>query len=330
MASGPQFLGSLSAAADALGNGAIEVNKYESEIVDIVRRSSATLQRIPQVPATGQPHRYFEQTAISTGAFTSTTSISPSATSPTRVERSATIKAVSNQTNFSLFDVDVTRQQGTFAYVEARDIQDIISGIVITEASAIWNGTDTSLTTPTTNQYVGLLTQITQQATIAPGASIIDGIKAQIAAMVANTTYFVMPTAIYVNPILGDYIDREAKAQNITTGTTTVAAGVQAVTIRTQAGDLPIITDPFLPSASGAAYGFGAPPAGNKNYFAVIVTESMLEMPYVGGADMSPYPRLFQLGLLGGLQGQYVGIHFNCIIAKGPSYAHATVAVQRP
>jgi hypothetical protein len=34
----------ISAAADFLGNGAIEVNRYESEIVDMVRRHSIFLQ----------------------------------------------------------------------------------------------------------------------------------------------------------------------------------------------------------------------------------------------------------------------------------------------
>jgi hypothetical protein len=59
-------------AADYLGTGAIEVNDYEPVITDMVRRQSVALQRFKQVPATGQPHRYFEQTAIAQGAFTTT------------------------------------------------------------------------------------------------------------------------------------------------------------------------------------------------------------------------------------------------------------------
>ena len=54
----------LSAAADYLGNGAIEVNRYEDEIFDLVRRNSIALQRFDKKPATGHPHRYFEQNAI--------------------------------------------------------------------------------------------------------------------------------------------------------------------------------------------------------------------------------------------------------------------------
>jgi len=320
----------LEGAADFLGTGAIEVNMYEPEIFDIVRRSSVALNRLPQVKATGHPHRYFEQTAISSGSFTDPRAITPSATGPIRVERTAYIKAIVAQSNISLFDKDVTQQQGQFAYVVAKDIDDIISGIQVTRAAAIWNGNDTSMTTPTTIQYMGLLNQITNQFTIAPGASIIDGLKAAVASIFANTTYAAKPTAIYVNPILGDYLDREAKASQITFGKSTVVAGVEVETLRTQAGELPIIGESFLPSAAGALYGFDAPPAGNLNYFAVILTEKDIEMPYISGDSDDPNPRLFQLGLTGNLTGQYVGVKFDCILAKGPSYAHGVVAVQRP
>ncbi len=148
--------------------------------------------------------------------------------------------------------------------------------------------------------------------------------------MVGSSSFVIKPTAIYVNPILGDYLDREAKAAQITFGKSTVVAGVQVETLRTQAGELPIIGDQFLPKASGSAYGFSAPPAGNNNYFAVILSENLVEVPYISGSEDNPHPRLFQLGLTGNLTGQYVGIKFDTVIAKGASYAHAVVAIQRP
>jgi len=55
----------IHAAADYIGPGAMEVPLYQTEIVDIVRRRNLFGQRIRQVPATGHPSRYFEQTAIS-------------------------------------------------------------------------------------------------------------------------------------------------------------------------------------------------------------------------------------------------------------------------
>jgi hypothetical protein len=320
----------LRAAADFLGNGAIEINRYEAEIYDIVVRESAFLNRVDNVPATGHPHRYFEETAIGTATFTDPRNIAPTPTGPTRVENAAFIKAITIQTNLSLFDVDVTRQQGQFAYLEAKDIQDAVNGIVRLEAAAVWNGNDTSLSAPTTTQYMGLLNQVTKTSTVAPGASIVDGLKSAVAGMLARTDYDIRPSAIYVNPILGDYLDREAKANKIELGEMDIGAGVKVKSLVTQAGILPLISDRWLPRASGAAFGFSSPPAGNNNYFAVIVTEKAIEMPFVHGGDGNPKPRVFQLGLLAGLQGQYVAVHFNTVIAKGPSYSHMTVAVQRP
>jgi hypothetical protein len=54
--------------------------------------------------------------------------------------------------------------------------------------------------------------------------------------MAANTSYVVKPTAINVNPILGDYIDRESKALHIDLGTV-VVAGVNVKAISTVVGD---------------------------------------------------------------------------------------------
>ena len=323
---------SLSAAADYLGTGAIEVPAFEREIVDVVRRSSVALQRIKQIPATGHPHRYFEQTAIATGAAVDPRSISATATGPTRLERPAFIKAATAQSNISLFDKDVTEQQGQFASVVAKDVDDIISGIEVLRGGMLWAGTDTSMSAPTTLQWMGGLSQISQQYTIAPGASIIDGIKSAVAAMVANQAYVVRPSAIYVNPLLADLIDQEAKASRITLDSVEVVAGVSVSAISTQAGKLPLVGDPFMPTtaAATAAYGFSATPAGNKGYYAVILMESEVEIPVVSGKEFNPNPRLFQLGLTGNLSGQFTAVKFDAVIFKGSSYMHATVQVQRP
>ncbi|WP_042298964.1 hypothetical protein [Paraburkholderia kururiensis] len=320
----------LSAAADYLGTGAIEIPIFEREIMDVVRRTSAALNRIPQVPATGHPHRYFEQTAIGTAAAVDPRNLSATPTGPTRVERPAFIKAVTNQSNLSLFDKDVTEQQGQFASVVAKDVDDIINSIEVKRASMLWKGTDTSLTAPTTLEWMGGLAQITLTATIAPGASIIDGLKAQVAQMVANPTYVVRPTAIYLNPIAADYVDQEAKASKITLDSMEITAGVTVAAIATQAGKLPLIGDPFMPTDTAAAYGFSAPAAGNKNYYAVIMSEKDVEIPVISGREFNPNPRLFQLGLTGNLAGQFVGVKFDAVIFKGASYAHAVVAIQRP
>lgn len=323
---------SLDAAADYLGTGAIEVPVFEREIMDVLRRSSIPLQRIKAVRATGHPHRYFEQTALASAAAVDPRNLSATATGPTRVERPAFIKAVTAQSNLSLFDKDVTEQQGQFASVVAKDVDDIIAAVELKRAGMFWAGTDTSMSAPTTLEWMGGLSQISQQFTIGQGASIIDGFKTAVATMVSNKTYVVRPTACYMNPLLADYLDQEAKAARITLDSVEVVAGVTVSAISTQVGKLPIIGDPFMPTtpASTAQYGFSATPAGIQGYYGAILMESEIELPYISGKDDNPLPRLFQLGLVGNLAGQFVGVKFDTAIFKGASYAHAVVQVLRP
>src|SRR5204862_8364196 len=104
-----QFI-DLHAAADFIGPGALEVNRYQTEITDIVRRRGAFGQRIKQVPATGHPSRFFEQTAIvspSATAFVDPRNIVATVGRPTRVERSLPLKALVSQINYNRFAMEV-------------------------------------------------------------------------------------------------------------------------------------------------------------------------------------------------------------------------------
>lgn len=329
----------LSAAADFLGPGAIEVPIFEKEITDVVRRSSHALQRFKSPRATGHPHRYFEQTAIATAVAVDPRNLASSGTSPTRVERPAFIKAVIAQTNISMFDKDVTEQQGQFASVVAKDVDDVLNAVEVKRGQMLWAGSDTSMSAPTTLEWMGALAQIgtaggsVNTSTIAFGSSIIDGLKTQVANLMAQQNYTVMPTGIYANPLLLDMIDQEAKASHIELGTVKITAGVTVKALSTQAGDLPLIPDVYMPTDTTAKYGFSAPGVINgvqsKNYYAAIIMEEMTEVPYISGKTDDPKPRLFQLGLVGNLSGQFVGVKFDTLIIKGAAYAHGLLAVNR-
>ena len=203
-----QFV-NLQAAADYMGPGAVEVEMYQTEITDIVRRRNPFSQRIKQLPATGHPSRFFEETAIpsltAAQAFVDPRNIVPVLTSPTRVERSVSLKCLVSEINYNVFDIEVGSQQRQFAYLQAKDLTDAIEGLARTHDVALWNGNDTSLSNPTTPQYYGVAGQINDGGnvtTIATTASIVDGLKSTIAQMVSNSNYEVRPTAIYSNPVL--------------------------------------------------------------------------------------------------------------------------------
>src|SRR5438128_7547830 len=179
----PQFI-DLAAAADFMGPGAVEVNRYQTEITDLVRRRGVFGQRIKQVPATGHPSRFFEEIDIpglsAANAFVDPRNIAPVVTSPSRVERSLPLKALVSQINYNLFDIEVGSQQSQFAFLQAKDLADSVEGLMRTHDVALWNGNDTSLGTPTTTQYFGAIGQIVAGGnthTVQTTESIVDGLN---------------------------------------------------------------------------------------------------------------------------------------------------------
>jgi hypothetical protein len=316
----------LHAAADFLGPGAIEINRYQTEITDIVRRRGVFGQRMKQVPATGHPSRFFEETAIASPtaaqAFVDPRNIVPILQAPTRVERSVPLKALVSQINYNLFDMEVGTQQSQFAYLQAKDLADAVDGILRTHDVALWNGNDTSLSTPTTAQYFGAIGQIEaggNSTTIATTASIVDGLKSTIAQMVASSSYEVRPTAIYANPVLLDLIDREMKAEfNVVLATSQITGGITVKTLSTQAGELPLIPEWALPYT-------GTPGSGTAVLPAYIVSEDMIEYHWLTDSN----PRVFRLGLPNSLMTESVVVKFGGVVVKGASYAHYEVKENR-
>jgi hypothetical protein len=320
-----QFI-DLNASADFLGPGAIEINRYQTEIFDIVRRRGPFGLRIKQVPATGHPSRFFEETAINSPtaaqAFVDPRNITAVIGAPTRVERSVPLKALVSQINYNLFDLEVGVQQSQFAYLQAKDLADSVDGLLRTHDVSLWNGNDTSLSNPTTLQYFGVIGQIEaggNSTTIATTASIVDGIKGTIAQMMANASYEVRPTAIYSNPVLLDLIDREMKAEfNVVLSTSKITGGLVVKNLSTQAGDLPLIPDWTIPYT-------GTPGSGNAVLPCYIVTEDLIEYHWLS----EPNPRVFQLGMIGSLASQMVVVKFGAVVVKGAAYAHYEVKVDR-
>jgi hypothetical protein len=313
----------ISAAADYIGPGAIEVPLYQTEILDLVRRRGVFGQRIKQVPATGHPSRFFEETAIpsaaATSAFVDPRNIVAPLVSPTRVEHSVPLKALVAQINYNLFDLELGKQQSQFAYLQAKDLTDTVDGVLRTHDIALWNGTDTSLSAPTTAQYFGAAGQIAaggNTTTIGTTQSIVDGLKSTVAQMLANSSFGVRPTAIYANPVLLDLIDREMKSEfNVVLNTKTIEGGLTVKTLSTQAGDIPEWTLPYT----------GTPGSGSAVLPAYIVTEDLIEYHWLGEAT----PRVFQLGVPGSLASQYVVVKFGAVVVKGANYAHYQVLVDR-
>lgn len=323
-----KMIGRLEAAADFLGPGAIETNRYQSEIFDLVRRRGVLGQRINQTPATGQPSRYFEEQVIPVANAVDPRNIAPTATQPQRIEQVLSLKALVAQINYSIFDVEVNQQQGQFAYLEAKDLSDAVDSVLKLHDQQLWTGDDTNLVLPTTLNYFGISGQIanatfiTPQGTsaVVPGFTqnftltsthLVDGIKTQVAGMVSRTDFEVKPSALYASPVALDLVDQEAKSQQLYYNETEIMPGVVVKAIPTQAGLLPLVPEPFIPTY--------AAPSSKKQYEFFILSEEFIEYHWL----TSPVPRVFQLGLLGNLAAQFVVLKFGSVVAKGASYCHS-------
>mgnify|MGYP001267575511 CR=1 FL=1 len=315
----------LSAAAQIVAPGAIIVDEYQKEITDAFRRNSVLDSRINYVPATGDFSSYFEQTELKEGAFVDPRSPSATAQANNRVARTVKIKALTNQVNYGHYDLQLAAQQNNWPELQAKDLNDMINGISLAHGKALWRGNDTSLSSPTTLQYVGLAKQITNTFTVGESASIVAAIRAQVAAMVASEKYELRPTAIYIDPIAHYYMEEEVR-QAVEAGTMTnpfdktVVAGIEVATILTSAGRLPIIPEPFIESKVNDT------DPDKTDYGIAIVTEPMIEYHYVGQRGAF----LFELGTTSDLQRKFVAIKYGAPVAKGPSYAHAYGYITRP
>lgn len=324
-----RMIGNINAAADFLGPGAIETNRYQSEIFDMVRRRGVLGQRINQTPATGQPSRYFEETNIPVATSSDPRVLSATATQPQRNEMVVTLKAMMAQINYSIFDVEVNQQQGQFAYLEAKDLSDAVDSVLKLHDQQLWTGSDTNLIIPTTLQYFGISGQIanapfitpqgtaavppgfTQNVVVSASGSLIDALKTQVAGMVSRTDFEVKPSAFYANPMFLDKFDQEAKTFQIFMNETEIQPGVIVKAIPTQAGLLPLVPEAFIPSyKSGPTL---------VQYEGFILSEEFIEYHWL----TSPVPRVFQLGLLGNLAAQFVVLKFGSVVAKGASYCHS-------
>jgi hypothetical protein len=311
--SGARFLDFAAAVADAKGNGFIHVPVFESEITNLTKKRGIMLQRIKTRRATGHPTRYFEQTARqATAAFADPHNLSATYGGPTRVEKAAFIKAVTSGIKFGHFDLEVADQQGDGLYLKYDDLNDMVLDVLTAQDSKLWTGSDTDLAAPTTNEYVGLFTQIKQTGKIADGVKISTAVRSEVARLAANTKYDVRPSVVVMNPLTKDMMEQEEEKDNNTRKIYEVEAvpGIKVEGIMTCMGVLPIVTDPFMALNTTE---------GKVEHRIAILTEDLITRFYVGSENV----RVFEFGHQDeSLATKYMALQYDTIVAKGENYAH--------
>ena len=241
----------IHAAADFIGPGAVEVPLYQTEIIDICRRSGPFGQRIKQVPATGHPSRFFEETAMpdpgAAGLVDPRNIVAP-VVSPTRVERSVPLKAMVSQINYNLFDIELGQSaaavrlsagEGPGRHRERRHGEPRCGAVErqrhlpeLADHHAVHGRgrADRRRRQHGDDRHHGMHRGWLEVDSGADGGQ-------QLATSVR-------PTAIYANPVLLDLIDREMKSEfNVVLNTDQITGGFRVKMLSTQAGDLPLIPE---------------------------------------------------------------------------------------
>ena len=291
-------------------------------IKDILSRETQMRSRIQTKPEGMETFRWVEQTGIArNAAFSDPRSIAPAQTnSPTRVEKLAKLKCITSRITYGFFDSALTRN-GTFSQILEQDMRDAVSDCLGTSNSAIYNGTDTSYGTPTTNQYFGIMTAITNTATFNTTDSIADQIGSQIAKMI-NKKFGVaksVPTAIYMNPLTADLMNKQeqAKDTNMRLFTNTIMPGAIVPMIQTMVGPLPVIVDPEITLAANVT------DPTKYDHKILIVNENQITRHYfVDGNRSYGDPVVFKLGLTQTLADDYVIFMADNVVVNYPSVAH--------
>lgn len=291
-------------------------------VKDILSRETQMRSRIQTKPEGMETFRWVEQTGIArNAAFSDPRSIAPAQTnSPTRVEKLAKLKCITSRITYGFFDSALTRN-GTFSQILEQDMRDAVSDCLGTSNAAIYNGTDTSYGTPTTNQYFGIMTAITNTATFNTTDSIADQIGSQIAKMI-NKKFGVaksVPTAIYMNPLTADLMNKQeqAKDTNMRLFTNTIMPGAIVPMIQTMVGPLPVIVDPEITLAAN-----GTDPT-KYDHKILIANENQITRHYfVDGNRSYGDPVVFKLGLTQTLADDYVIFMADNVVVNYPSVAH--------
>ncbi len=286
----------IHAAADFIGPGAIEVPFYQTEITDIVRRRGIFGQRIKQVPATGHPSRFFEETAIPAAAAAGFVDprnivapmVSPDPRGAHRAaegdRRADQLQPLRHGARQSAEAVRLPAGQGPGRHRRGRDAHPRRGAVERQRHLALDADHVPNTSAPSARSQAGGNT-----TTIGTTASIVDGLKSAVAQMVASTGYASRPTAIYANPVLLDLIDREMKTDfNVVLNTKEIAGRLLG-------------QDAFHPGGRPSADpGVGAPVhrhsgLRHRRLPAYIVTEDLIEYHWLS----DPSPRVFQLGIPG-------------------------------
>ena len=307
----------------------IHLAVFEDTIYDYMNRDLSIYNLVPSYEATGQPTMWFEQTKLpQNAAFSSPTALAYAAIDADagRVPKSAMIKCITSKFSFPFFNTLVSRQQKELPDFVLKDIQDWAYGIKRFINTKLYYGSDTDLATPTTNEYMGIMSQIKNTPVRAKDAltvNITDILETEVAKLdtdVVNNTGSGNDLVCFMNGMTMDkWIKQERKLNsNFRIETAEVTPGFTIPAIRTAKGLIPIVSDNFIDVTANTVN-------ASEDHTILVLNRRNIERRYVG----SPDPMVFDWNTGNDqLTSDKLAVLFDNVIVRNPAHGHIKINYQ--
>lgn len=293
------------------GEGFITHDAYNRTIFDDLRRKFILFFELTKHAANSDFTTGFLQSAIGAARATDKNAITFSATTATRSAHTPIeIKAITTDRNFGMYKRSLYGQMGNlYGDLTQKDISDMTVAMFAEWSRQSFNGDANAQPL----EFEGLKRLIGAGVGYGATTSIVKTIQNKVVVMMNRTDKMVMPTHIIANPAIAYSITQEQAKMKIGADwvgapSTVIVQGVPCASIDTQAGKLPIISDPFNSPLVGT----------NSVYPTYIASMDKLRWEFVEPLGQAgPEPKVFEFPMTNVLDTPYKGIMFGAIDGDG-------------
>lgn len=241
---------------------------YEPVLYDMMLRDFPIGLSLNEIEAVGPVHMWNEQKKIPNNTVAMDPKLGVGTTTPdyasgisdTDYGRDNWLSAVPRlygaRIEYDYFTMKMEQKYGEFVDLTQKDYTDMINMFVKTRANDFFNGRSTGLAdTSSTYKFetTGILTQITDNSTIASGTTIVDALQTKIAGLSARLDYTGMPDVLCMNPATYDLLVKQEQSREhyIQSITADIIPGWKVPAINCYHMVMPIMLTPFVKPVTG-------------------------------------------------------------------------------
>lgn len=302
---------------------------FEDTIYDYLLRRLSVFNIIPSYEANGPAHMWVEQSKIPDNTqFSNPRNLTYKTIDDDygRLPTSAIIKCITSKLSIPYFDTLAARQQGEMPDFVTKDLNDWLFMFDKFINTKIIYGNDTSLSTPTTLEYMGIFNQITNRPVRAKDstATLTDVIETEVANMDSDTLNTSISDANLVLVMNTRTTDLWVKEERVRNGnfrpyTNEFKPGFKVPSVVTSRGEIPIITENYLNVVNNTTN-------DSTDHSVLLIDRSKIERRYIGSANPSVFP--WNMGN-DQLSDDKLAVLFDTLIVRNGAKSHFNLTYQK-